>query len=92
MAETILTREKAEKRGFKIDDTVYPWLAYKGPRFRPEESARCLTDREAALALALRGLLDVINEQPYGTRWPGQPHAEADKAERALKDTWQLER
>lgn len=33
--------------GFTIDDTCYPWVAYKGPRFAPTESHWCYTDRES---------------------------------------------
>ncbi len=40
-------RAEAERMGFVVDDNVYPWVAYKGPRFLPTEWHRILTDRES---------------------------------------------
>jgi hypothetical protein len=50
-----LTREDAKIRGLIVDDTCYPWFAYKGPRFGPTENHDCLTDLEAKL-------FEVVNE------------------------------
>ena len=30
-----LSKADAEAQGFTVDTRVYPWLAYKGPRFDP---------------------------------------------------------
>lgn len=35
--------------GFTIDSTCYPWIAYKGPRFAPDEMAEIMTDKESML-------------------------------------------
>ena len=44
-----LTRADAEAQGFAVDTYCYPWLAYKGPRFAPEETRHVYTDLEAEL-------------------------------------------
>ena len=44
-----LTPFQAMAEGFTIDDTCYPWFAYKGPRFRPTEYRECYTELEAEL-------------------------------------------
>lgn len=49
-----ITRAKAIAKGFTVDDTCYPHLAYKGPRFAPTDYCRVVTDLEAELAAALR--------------------------------------
>lgn len=33
----MMTKEEAESKGYTVDDCVYPWIAYKGPRFNPIE-------------------------------------------------------
>jgi len=38
-----LTAVQLEARGYTIDRSCYPWLAYRGPRFGPETSFRCRT-------------------------------------------------
>ena len=40
---------EAKALGFSIDDTVYPWVAYKGPRFRPTAIETVYTILEANL-------------------------------------------
>lgn len=43
------------QQGYTIDDTCYPWFAYKGARFAPEgETHQCYTDIESALIKMLR--------------------------------------
>lgn len=44
-----MTRLEAVAKGYMVDDTVYPWVAYKGPRFAPTEAHRCMTDLESEL-------------------------------------------
>lgn len=44
-----LTPDEAREAGFVIDDTSYPWVAYKGLRFAPDEIRDCYTDLEAHL-------------------------------------------
>ena len=44
-----LTPEQAKAQGFIIDDTCYPWVAYKGQRFAPTEIHDCYTELEAEL-------------------------------------------
>lgn len=40
---------EARAAGFKVDETCYPWLAYRGPRFNPIESITIPTDGEAGV-------------------------------------------
>lgn len=37
------------KEGFIIDDSCYPWFAYKGPRFNVTDAHSCMTDLEEYL-------------------------------------------
>jgi hypothetical protein len=53
----MMTRKEAESQGLVVDDTCYPWIAYKGARFNPIELHKCLTDRETGLVEATEGLL-----------------------------------
>ena len=50
--------EHFRAQGFTIDECCYPWVAYKGPRFRPDEWHSCLTNKEAALIEALAELVE----------------------------------
>jgi hypothetical protein len=50
----MMTANESRALGFIVDDTCYPWLAYKGPRFSPTEKQEVLTDTEAQLRDALR--------------------------------------
>jgi hypothetical protein len=43
-----MNRQEAEAAGYKVDSHVYPWIAYKGPRYRPDEIKQIETDLEAA--------------------------------------------
>lgn len=38
------TREAAVAAGYLVDTHVYPWVAYKGPRFNPSEWFTCAPD------------------------------------------------
>lgn len=44
--------------GFVIDETCYPWVAYKGHRFAPDEIHQCYTSLESALIRTLVALKD----------------------------------
>lgn len=49
----ITERNTAEREGYTVDTHVYPWLAYKGPRFNPTETKQIATDKESDLRNAL---------------------------------------
>lgn len=44
-----MNRQEAEAAGYVVDRHVYPWVAYKGPRFNPTEIHEVQTDDEAFL-------------------------------------------
>ena len=44
MTGTILTASQAEAEGSVVDRTCYPWFAYKGPRFAPDEIVEIITE------------------------------------------------
>lgn len=50
---------EAQKQGFTVDQHVYPWVAYKGPRFAPTETVRVLTEIESQLLKQQKKLIDV---------------------------------
>jgi hypothetical protein len=58
-----LSKAAAEAEGFVVDTHVYPWFAYKGPRFRPDASRDCLTDMEADMLAALK---EMVTWMPSG--------------------------
>jgi hypothetical protein len=39
-------RQHLQANGYSVDTSVYPWFAYKGPRFAPTANRRCRTDLE----------------------------------------------
>lgn len=41
-----MSAETVRAMGFTVDETCYPWVAYKGPRFAPTEWHGIATDRE----------------------------------------------
>lgn len=61
----ITERQKAEQQGYAVDTHVYPWLAYKGPRFNPTFTQQIETDKESerlsALSAARNRLQIAIN-------------------------------
>lgn len=59
-----MNKREAEAAGFTVDTTVYPWFAYKGHRFRPDESRTVLTDLEAEFALWRKTLTRMIAQSP----------------------------
>ncbi len=46
-----ITVQAAEHNGFEIDRSCYPWIAYKGPRFDPDETHTVVTPAHNALEL-----------------------------------------
>jgi hypothetical protein len=52
---TKMTREEAIAQGFVVDTHCYPWCAYRGPRFQPDEQVDVWTDEEARLRALLAG-------------------------------------
>lgn len=65
----ITEKQKAEKQGYTVDTHVYPWLAYKGPRFNPTHTQQIETDKESERLMALSAArnrlkiaLDAISE------------------------------
>lgn len=52
----VLGLDEAKRLGFTVDRHVYPWHAYKGPRFGATETRDCLTDLEHDLVAALEPL------------------------------------
>jgi hypothetical protein len=58
----MISLSEAKKRGFKIDDTCYPWVAYKGNRFLPKEFETVSTNLESQLIDTLQLVCDNHNE------------------------------
>lgn len=50
--------ELYRSEGYNIDETCYPWVAYRGSRFNPDVWHRIMTDRESQLKLALKTVTD----------------------------------
>jgi hypothetical protein len=48
-----ITVAEAQKQGFLVDTTCYPWTGYKGPRFNPTELVHVWTEAEADMLEAL---------------------------------------
>lgn len=44
MTITAITATQAEAQGFTVDRHCYPWFAYKGPRFSPDETVEIITE------------------------------------------------
>lgn len=65
MTTRFLSKAAAEAEGYTVDTHVYPWFAYKGPRFLPEVARYCLTDREAEMLAALKDI--VTADESAGT-------------------------
>jgi hypothetical protein len=68
--------------GFTVDTTVYPWFAYKGPRFVPTESQLVFTTNEAELMEMLANFIEYLYVASYGD---GAYVPEFDRAESLLK-------
>ena len=72
-----MNRAEAEALGYTVDEHCYPWFAYKGSRFAPDERVfGILTDKEAELAAALEAMLAQGDFR--------SPHWAGDKARAAL--------
>jgi len=62
--------QELKKAGWKIDDTVYPHFAYRGPRFRPTAHMTVPTEKERELqeeVLRLRMEVARLKEFSRGT-------------------------
>lgn len=44
------------REGFSVDRVCYPWVAYKGSRFKPDEWYEIPTDREVEFSNSIREL------------------------------------
>ena len=64
-----ITKAEAEARGFAVDTTVYPWVAYAGPRFKPTRWFTILTDLEAELLDVLELAQTHLEYCGYGDKW-----------------------
>ena len=51
-------RARAVVDGYTVDRTIYPWCAYKGARFAPDEWHEVHTDLESELLAALERAAD----------------------------------
>lgn len=51
----ITSAAEAEQKGYTVDRSCYPWVAYKGSRFDPTEFFYILTDNE-------NHLVDLLND------------------------------
>jgi hypothetical protein len=51
---TFTSKEEAQKQGYTVATDIYPWTAYKGPRFAPTEVQRCLTQHESQMLQTLK--------------------------------------
>lgn len=58
-----LTKEQAEKQGYNVDTTCYPWLGYKGPRFAPTETITVFMDEEVQLRQWIVDALIMLEEE-----------------------------
>lgn len=38
-----LSADELKAKGYSIDESCYPWFAYKGPRMQPDVGFRCNT-------------------------------------------------
>lgn len=78
------TRAQAVEAGFTVDDTCYPHLAYKGPRFQPADYCSVYSDREAELIAALRSIVEA-SDRNRKRGFPALRHSLLTKARTALK-------
>lgn len=84
----LITIEEARAQGFTVDTTVYPHVAYKGPRFNPTSTKHCLTELEAQLAKALEAAYEHLCWIGLGDRYERECAREQgleDQIESALK-------
>lgn len=64
----ISNRKEAEEQGYTVDDTVYPWVAWKdsepvrNSRGLSKDKIEILTDNEAALVKMIDLMADKMNE------------------------------
>jgi DNA-binding response OmpR family regulator len=65
----MLTPDEARAKGFSLDTTLYPWVAYKGARFQPTEIEQCYTEREAALIDEVHTLTAELENERTGKKF-----------------------
>lgn len=58
MSYKFKSKADAQASGFIVDESCYPWIAYKGPRFQPTQFCTIPTDIEAKQASLI-----ALNEQ-----------------------------
>ena len=76
---------KAEARGFAVDTTVYPWVAYTGAHYTPTTWFTILTDLEAELHDALK--VAQTHLETFGNIWEcevADAHQVAQQIDEAL--------
>lgn len=69
-----MSKAQAKAAGYTVDESCYPWIAYKGPRFQPTTHVAINTDRESDLE---RALAAALREKPA-------PEGEVREVEAAL--------
>lgn len=57
-----ITIQEAKAQGYAVDQTCYSHVAYKGPRFAPDEWRCVFTETEGALLDALTELCDLVDD------------------------------
>lgn len=71
----------AKALGFTVDDTCYPWVAYKGPRFSPVLFYLVPTDKEAKHSAGYVEREDVrLFQEKFGTPMASRPSLLDQKA------------
>ena|SRR6516162_9249342 len=63
-----MTPTTAMNLGLIIDDSCYPWIAYKGPRFNPTVWFHCLTTLEFELLSRSPYRGQEVHEKTYNNR------------------------
>lgn len=58
LTEVGKSREEYLNKGYTVDTSCYPWVAYKGPRFNPTKWVSVLTDTEVKLYQALSAAIE----------------------------------
>lgn len=78
------SRAEAESKGYSVDEHCYPWIAYKGARFSPDEWHHVLTDVEHEALNCLIRIVEIPNKQDGGD-WD-----EIEQARQLAKSAYQI--